>query len=384
MSLEFLKPVEEALLEQVASLPDQSLGKTLSVHTLNEGLPDLADIRLALIGIESGSAVEEQAHAAFDLAVFRGELYKMFSGNWKFKMADLGTLQLGTSNDDNLFAIQALTATLRAQNILVFFVGGHQDLTLGMYRAYSQKDTYVNITTLDKKFDFGDPNVLISSHSYMSRIIMEQPNRLLAFTNLGYQTFYNAQEEIKLIERLHFEAYRLGSLLQDLSIAEPILRDTDILSVDFSVLKSQELQAKTPSPNGLSALELCSLMRYTGLSDRVSSVGLFELPNTDLAAAIASQAFWYVCEGVAFRRNEYPFSTKSDCAKFHVPTPEHELVFYKSHVSERWWVSVPRYLGDDNKNIQKTLIPCTHQDYLEACDQQIPERWWKAFRRNQV
>jgi hypothetical protein len=29
-------------------------------------------------------------------------------------------------------------------------------------------------------------------------------------------------------------------------------------------------------------------------------------------------------------------------------------------------------------------LPCTHEDYLAACEQEIPERWWKAQRRNVV
>ena len=50
----------------------------------------------------------------------------------------------------------------------------------------------------------------------MSRIIMDQPNFLLNYTNLGYQSYLIAQEELDLIDKLHFDALRLGNILNDI------------------------------------------------------------------------------------------------------------------------------------------------------------------------
>ena len=48
---------------------------------------------------------------------------------------------------------------------------------------------------------------------------MKQPNYLYNYTNLGYQSYLIAQEELYLIEKLHFESVRLGELLDKVSIA---------------------------------------------------------------------------------------------------------------------------------------------------------------------
>ncbi len=70
----------------------------------------------------------------------------------------------------------------------------------------------INLVSIDSRFDFGVDEELISSSSYMSKIITDKPNNLFNFSNIGYQSYFNAQEEIDLMERLFFDAYRLGSI----------------------------------------------------------------------------------------------------------------------------------------------------------------------------
>ena len=54
------------------------------------------------------------------------------------------------------------------------------------------------------------------SEFFLSKIIIEEPNNLFNFSTIGYQTYYNSQEEIDLIEKLYFDAYRLGKYLKNL------------------------------------------------------------------------------------------------------------------------------------------------------------------------
>jgi hypothetical protein len=94
-----------------------------------------------------------------------------------------------------------------------------------------------------------------------------------------------------------------------------------------------------------------------------------------------AQIIWYFIEGLSFRIQEKPTSKSEDFTKFTVPTDTEELVFYKSHVTERWWVEVPSILPQHNKTNSVALLPCTEGDYLDACNQNIPERWFKAYRK---
>jgi hypothetical protein len=65
-----------------------------------------------------------------------------------------------------------------------------------------------------------------------------------------------------------------------------------------------------------------------------------------------------------------------------VPLEEEELIFYKSNKTERWWIDVPFFLNNDNKLKRNSLLPCSYEEYIAACNQEMPERWWKAQRKS--
>ena len=61
----------------------------------------------------------------------------------------------------------------------------------------------------------------------MNDIITKNPSKLNNFTNLGYQTYLIAQEELDLMDKLFFDSFRLGEVLNDLKITEPVFREAD-------------------------------------------------------------------------------------------------------------------------------------------------------------
>ena len=87
-------------------------------------------------------------------------------------------------------------------------------------------------------------------------------------------------------------------------------------------------------------------------------------------------------EGYHYRSNEYPFGSREHYLKYIVPLEEEELVFFKSDVTERWWIEIPHVGSVNNKLKRNTLLPCSHEDYLSAVKGDIPKRWWKAQRKS--
>jgi hypothetical protein len=73
-----------------------------------------------------------------------------------------------------------------------------QDLTYGMYRAFDELEQMVNLVAIDSKFDFGKKMKCVQL--LPDKIIIDEPNNLFNYCNIGYQTYYNSQEEIDLIE----------------------------------------------------------------------------------------------------------------------------------------------------------------------------------------
>lgn len=380
MVFDFLQPVSDEFLEFVDGLSAQALGKKTAFNTVND-FPVLDNANIAILAINEfrgGNVFNDDDK--FDN--FRKQFYSLYPGNWNVSIVDLGNIEQGETIEDTYFLVASVCEDLIRKQILPIVIGGSQDLTYSMYRAYDNLDQMVNLVVVDNQFDFAK-DFATADKSYLSKIIVEEPNNLFNYGNLGFQTYYNSQEEIDLLEKLYFEAYRLGEISNNIKLAEPVLRDADLVSIDLnSVQSSYSGNFATFEPNGFTGKEICTLSRYAGISDKVSSFGIFNFENNKKEVVLVSQVLWYFIEGYVFRSKEYPFGTKDNFLKYIVPIDDEELVFYKSDITGRWWIEIPFISNVNNKLKRNTLLPCSYDDYLAACEQEIPERWWKAQRRN--
>ncbi len=62
-----------------------------------------------------------------------------------------------------------------------------------------------------------------------------------------------------------------------------------------------------------------------------------------------------------------------------MPIEDQVLNFHKSNKSGRWWMEIN--LSENNKFKRHALIPCTYQDYINASNQEIPERWIRTLKK---
>ena len=380
MEFDFLKPLDNEILQLIKELSSQQLGSKVVVHTADD-FPDLDKIKIAIIGVLENRGDNNQTDVV-DLSHIRKELYGLFPGNWDASIADLGNILAGNSITDTHFALRKVVSSLIKKKIIPIVIGGSQDLTYALYRAYDELEQMVNLVSIDSKFDFGKETDAVSATSYLTKIIIEEPNNLFNFSNIGYQTYYNSQEEIDLIDKLFFDAYRLGDISNNIAIAEPVFRDADIVSIDLTSVKSSDSGNNSPfTPNGFNGKEICALSRYSGISDKVSLLGIFNHNNTKAESVLIAQIIWYFIEGFHYRSNEYPFGSRENYIKYIIPLEE-ELVFYKSNKTDRWWIEIPFISYSNNKLKKSSLLPCSYDEYLGACNQEIPERWWKAQRKN--
>ena len=380
MSLESLVPVSEEAISSLLIQPNQVIGKNIRIFSEQNGFPELEGCSIAIIGV---SEIRNTFFptSQYKTSDFRKSFYKLFPGNWSFNICDLGDLPNGATAEDTYFALSEICLCLRQLNVIPIVIGGSHDLIFPMYQSYSKTKQLVNIVSVDNQFDFSQEEELISGRSYMSRIIMDQPNFLLNFTNLGYQSYLIAQEELDLIDKLYFDALRLGNILNDVTIAEPYLRDANIIGFDMKSLSWQATNIASGNPNGIDARTICALARYAGISDRLDIFGVFELPNSNIFNQLLSQIIWYFIEGYSCRFEEYPLHTSKGFTKYTVALSDMEMIFFQSEKSNRWWLEVINHSYLNNKNKTTALLPCTHQDYLDACNDKIPDMWWKAIKR---
>ena len=380
MEFDFLKPLDNEILQVIKGFSSQQLGSKVVLHTA-EDVPDLNKIRIAIVGVLDNRGDLNQTEEV-DLNHIRKEFYSLFPGNWDASIADLGNILEGNSISDTHFALRKVVSSLIKKKIIPVVIGGSQDLTYALYRGYDELEQMVNLVSIDSKFDFGKESDAVSASSYLTRIIIEEPNNLFNFSNLGYQTYNNSQEEIDLIDKLFFEAYRLGEISNNIALAEPVFRDADLVSLDLTSVKSSASgNFESFIPNGFNGKEICALSRYAGISDKVSLFGIFNHNNSAQESVLIAQIIWYFIEGYHYRSNEYPFGSRENYIKYIIPLEE-ELIFYKSNKTDRWWIEIPFISTGNNKLKKSSLLPCSYEEYLGACNQEIPERWWKAQRKN--
>jgi len=378
MVFDFLEPLDSEMLHFIEGLSQQTLGHKVALHTAAD-FPELQHVKIAIIGVlENAGQPDRRDHV--HLNYIRREFYKLYPGNWEAKIADLGNIPAGNDLQDTYFAVKGIMAELLKSKIIPVILGGSQDITYAMYRSYDSLEQMVNLAAIDNKFDFGKQEEEIAAHSYLTHIIVDEPNNLFNYSNIGYQTYFNPQEEIDLIDKLFFDAYRLGEVCANPAVAEPVFRDADLVSLDMTAVKSSDSGNLVKfMPNGFNGKEICTLARYAGISDKVSSFGIFNHNNSGQEAVLIAQVIWYFIEGVHYRSNEYPFGSKDEYIRYIVPMEDEELIFFKSDKTDRWWIEIPT---GNTKLKRSTLLPCIYEDYVGACNNEIPERWWKAQRKN--
>lgn len=383
MSLNLLIPVEDIAVAHTALLSDLTFGKNIIIHTKSNGIPNLENVQIAILGVLEGRNAVDNFGTGKGLENIRKYLYQMFPGNWHSNIVDLGNIPQGNDVEDTFFITQEIISILIKKNITPIIIGGSQDITYANYRAYDNLDQSVNLVVIDNKFDLGELEQSITSQNFLHKIVMEKPNNLFNYSNIGFQTFFNSQEELDLIDKLYFEAYRLGEATNDITIVEPVMRDADIVSIDINSIRYSDAPANNNAvPNGFYGDQICSISRYAGISRKVSSFGIYEFnakyDKNEQTAHLIAQMMWYFIEGYNLRIDEFPFESKKNYKKYIVLVEEDTINFYKSDKSERWWMEITYF---NNKTKNSTLIPCTYQDYLTASNQIYPERWLKTFRK---
>jgi len=300
------------------------------------------------------------------------------------QIVDLGNLKKGKSPADTRIGLgDVITELGKFQKIIIILGSSRHDIqTFG--EAYDRLESPYNLTVIDPVIDLMHEDQA-SRSLYINGLISKSEGHLFDFVHLGYQTYLTDPGSFDRMDDLFFEHHRLGALREDLREAEPVFRNTDIL--DFSMTSIRQTEAPGviyPSANGLTAEEACQLARYAGLSDKLTLMALSgfdrERDLNGQTAGLAAQMTWFFLQGISQRRSDYPFSDIRQYQKYIVDLPKsgHQLTFYKSPGSNRWWVEVPY---PDTTYPRSLFIACSYRDYQVASEGEIPDRWWNHFRR---
>ena len=380
----FFKPIEF----ESDSYSEHQLGKTVFVYTADSEFPDLTDIDMAIVGVCEDRSAYTNVGCAEAPNKVRDYFYSLYPGSFRPRIVDLGNIEPGHEIEDTYYAVKTTVEYLIRNNVIPIIIGGSQDLTYAQFLGYEKLEQTINVVAIDSKFDLGNPDEDTTNTAYLGKIILHQPNFLFNYSNIGYQTYLVDQTSLSMMNRLYFDTYRLGQVRDAIEESEPIIRHADMLSFDITAIKHSDAPANpNASPNGFYAEEACQMMRYAGMNDKLSSVGIYEInPEYDThgkTSNLAAQMIWCFMDGFYNRKSDYPSRTSADYIKFHVVLQEekYEINFYKSKKSDRWWMEIPYPPTKGLKFERHTLWPCSYKDYEMAINNEIPDRWWQTYQK---
>jgi formiminoglutamase len=305
----------------------------------------------------------------------REQLYKLYNWHQGIKIADAGNIRSGAGVDDSRAALRIVLSELHNAGKTVIVLGGSHDLTLQQYEVFKKAKQMAHISIADMLIDL-DESETLTSRSFLMDMITSQPNFVAHYNHIGFQSYYAHPRMIETLDKLRFDFFRLGKVREHMEDIEPVLRNSHLFSLDLSCVKYCDAPTNiNGSPNGFTGDEVCLLTRYAGMSDKLTSLGLYgyrsELDKNHMTARLLSQMIWYFIDGYLVRKAEAQITDHDEFVVFHVSFTDNDTVFLKSKRTNRWWMRLPN----------QTYVPCSYNDYVSASSDEIPERWLREQER---
>jgi len=367
---------------------ENQLKNFITSYTSESDFPELEGIDMAIVGVCEDRRAYTNIGCALAPNKVRDYLYSLYPGSFKPRIADLGNIEAGHDVEDTYYALKSTVDYLVRKNIVPIIIGGSQDLTYAQFLGYEKLEQTINVVTVDAAFDLGNHDEETTNTAYLGKIILHQPNFLFNYSNIGYQTYLVDHTSLGMMNKLYFDTYRLGQVRDAIEEAEPIIRHADMLSFDISAIKHSDAPANSMAqPNGFYSEEACQMMRYAGMNDKLTSVGIYEInPEYDTqgkTSNLAAQMIWCFMDGFYSRKQDFPSRTNPDYVKFHVVLQDekYEINFFKSKKTNRWWMEIPYPPSKGLKFERHTLLPCSYKDYELAVNNEIPDRWWQTYQK---
>ncbi|HEX7494671.1 MAG TPA: formimidoylglutamase [Bacteroidales bacterium] len=356
----------------------------IAVHTDSTPVKDISKYKIAILGVPEGRN-SPNAGSIKGPDMIRGQLYRLAKIPGKSKIIDLGNMKQGITFNDTIAGLTDVLSLLLQEKVFPVIIGGSSALFPAIDKAISQHKTGYTLTAVDPRIDYSNERKTPDSFNFLNSIINNHKSNFFHYINIGYQTYLNDQQIINRFLKRRSELLRIGDVRQAIHLTEPLFRDSDVTIFDISAVRQSDAPGTiSPSPNGFYGEEICLLSRYAGISDKLTVFGLFEVnPEFDVrnqTSGLAAQILWFFLEGFSQKQYETPALSTSDSGrfiKFHVRVTDlvDDLIFVKSILTDRWWIELP------SENDQTFYIACSHEDYLKANRNEVPDRWVQAAER---
>lgn len=369
--VDFLQPLNLAELSNDEGYKEGQIGKLITVY--EDEFPDLDRATLVFIGCgECRGAGERQYSDAAD--AIRKEFYKLYYWHPDVVLADVGNIRTGSAVTDTYAALKIVLAELTALGKTVVLLGGSHDLTLAQYGMYVDARKSIEAVCVDSRIDINIDSPL-RADNFVMELLTGEPNFMKHYNHLAFQSYFIHPRLLETMDKLRFDCFRVGKVKENIEEMEPVVRNCHLISFDVAAIATAYAPANTFTPNGLNGEEACVLMQYAGMSPNIETIGIYgyvpALDKDALTAKQISQMLWYLIDGKSRGTHEVSITDREQFYEYHTALAEVDTVFLQSKKTGRWWMALP----------DKSFIACSQADYVQASNNQIPERWLRAQER---
>jgi arginase family enzyme len=378
---DLFKPVEVRPWSVPGILPGERICDwVFQLHELSGD--EWMGVDIAILGIDEGVNSPGNHGCALGPSFMRKYLYGLKETSRQLKILDLGNL-LGGTLKDKYFALQEAIGILSQAEIPVLVLGGSHEFTLPLAKGVASVNNFPVVSIIDSLVNLSADSNDFSSHNFLDHLVNDPVLTNMRLYYLGQQKYLMGQRHHDFVRDHCFQSLRLGELRGEmLREAEPVLRDSDLVSFDASAIQYASMPAQMyPMPNGFSSFEACQLSWYTGMSDNNKIFSIFEInPEMDgsnTGIFLGAQMAWHYLEGLCFRHKDYPLRDIESYTIFHVAMDDlpEGIRFFNNAENKRWWVELPLNEG-------KRIVACSESDYQLVKNNELPEKWWTLFAKS--
>lgn len=350
------------------------------VRFSEEEIYDFSPYDIALIGVKESRAAGFK-NLGSDLAPdeIRKYLYRLHTGSSFPNMIDLGNILDAETVGETYEYLEKVLNVLYKHNVTVLILGGSQDLTYPQFLGFENIVDSVSMLVVDERIDLAQSQSQVTSDAFLQHIMTHHRPELFHCTLLGIQAYYTHPQILDVLNSMSYYHVRLGQARYSLPQYQQVFEMADMVSVDVSAVKQSDAPARgMQTPNGFLSDEFCLIARYSGMSEKVKSFGIYEVnPQLDIryhTAQLAAQAVWFFMEGYSYRSAIHPLHDdyQDDFHIFMVEMPEFGSTpfhFWHSKSTQKWWVEFPIDTKRDDR-----FQPCGKSDY-ESCARGEMSTW---------
>lgn len=328
-----------------------------------------------MVGCGDWNGVDKSKPYGKSANAVREELYKMYYWHTNIRIADVGNIREGATPADTRSALLSVLYEIHEAGKIAVVLGGGHDLMLQQYEVFKKAEQPVVASSADMLIDL-DETEEVNASGFLLEMLTGSPNFISHYSHMGFQSYYAHPHMLETLDKLRFDFYRLGRVREHIDDMEPVLRISNLFGFDMSVVRYSDSPANVNgSPNGVTGEEACMLTRFAGMSEALTSFGIYgydeTLDNHNMTARLIAQMLWYFVDGYLVRKSEAKLTERDEFIIFNVVFSDIDTIFLKSKRTNRWWMKLP----------EGSFVPCSYNDYIIASGGDIPERWLREQER---